>query len=151
MLASEHGEFLVVMRKLAGVFDRAINAELMEAYWDALRDMPLATLRRRADAHIRTGKFFPKPSELRENPDGERRIADTRSPEVDVDDWTATLNRILRDVLMATQASCSPDALRRLVAEKNRFAAQMREADPSAEEWAEIAPGVVRQLREMAA
>lgn len=145
MLASERTEFRGVMERIGRVFDRQVTDDLLTDYWDALRDMPLPQLRARADGYIRVGKFFPKPRDLRENPDGERRAVDTRSPEVPVDNWTATMNRILRAVLMGV-CGVPDDTMQVLVAEKNRIARQMREADTTPEEWADMAPGIRDRL-----
>lgn len=106
--------------------DRDIGDDLLDDYWDALRDLPLAQVQARAAVCIRTAKYFPKPRELRENPDGERRTANTSNPCVPDDDLAA------------------------LVAEKNRIAAQMREAGTTPDEWREIAGGVKQRLLRMA-
>lgn len=145
MLAIERTEFRAVMERLGRVFDRTVSDDLLTDYWDALRDLPLPVLRARAESCIRSSKFFPRPRDLRENPEGERRVIDTRSPDVDVDDWTATLNRILRDVLMSVHG-VPPDALPALIAEKNRYARQMREGNVTSEEWLDIGPGVTSRL-----
>lgn len=139
-------EFRSVIERMGRVYDRPVTNELLTDYWDALRDMPLPQLKARASGYLKTGKYFPKPRDLRENPEGERRVVDTRSPESNVDDWTATLNRMLRGVLMSSGA-VSDSVLAAVVLEKNRIARQMREANPSREEWADLAPGVVASLR----
>ncbi len=46
--------------------DRDIGDDLLDDYWDALRDLPLAQVQARAAVCIRTAKYFPKPRELRE-------------------------------------------------------------------------------------
>lgn len=149
MLATERGEFRAVMERLGRVFDRTVSDDLLTDYWAALQDIPLAVLRERVATHMRVGKFFPKPRDLRENPDGERRIADTRSPDPCVDDWTATLNRVLRNVLM-TVGGVPDAALGELVAEKNRIAAQMRAGGTTADEWAGMVEVVKARLLAMA-
>lgn len=70
MLVSEHNEFKAVMHKLGITFERIVDASLLEIYWDALRDIPLREIQDCAAEHIRTGKFFPKPRDLRYRPDG---------------------------------------------------------------------------------
>lgn len=150
MLAVERTEFRAEMERLGRVFDRAVTDELLTDYWDVLRDVPFGQFKAASASHIRAGRFFPKPRELRFNPDGQRVSADTRSPDVAVDDWTATLNRMARDVLMARRG-VSEETLTRFVAEKNRLARSMRDAMPTPEEWAEIGPGIVTRLREVAA
>lgn len=149
MLATERTEFRGVIERLARVFDRDIGDDLLDDYWDALRDLPLAQVQARAAVCIRTAKYFPKPRELRENPDGERRTANTSNPCAAVDDWTATLNRVLTAVVMGV-CGVPYDDLAALVAEKNRIAAQMRDAGTSPEEWREITGGVKQRLLRMA-
>lgn len=149
MLATERTEFRGVIERLARVFDRDIGDDLLDDYWDALRDLPLAQVQARAAVCIRTAKYFPKPRELRENPDGERRTANTSNPCAAVDDWTATLNRVLTAVVMGV-CGVPDDDLAALVAEKNRIAAQMREAGTTPDEWREIAGGVKQRLLRMA-
>jgi hypothetical protein len=149
VLPGERNECRSVMERLGRVFDRPIGDDLLTDYWDALRDVPLPVLRERAARQMREAKFFPKPRDLRTNPDGERRVSDTRSPETGVDDWTAALNRVLLRVLMVVKPA-DDSRLRALVAEKNRIAAQMREAQPTREEWREMVPGIVDSLSRMA-
>lgn len=150
MLSAERPQFRAQLERLGRVFDRQISETLLDDYWQALRHLSLPVFAARVDAHIRTGKFFAKPRELLENPDGERRAADTRSPDVPgVDDWTATLNRVLRNVLMGVNG-VPDETLEVLTAEKDRIAAQMREARVAAEEWADILPGVLARLLALA-
>jgi len=42
---------------------------LCQMYWKALQDLPLPVVRERIALHLRHGKFFPKPSELRPKED----------------------------------------------------------------------------------
>ena len=163
MLSAERPQFRAQLARLGRIFDRQISDVLLDDYWQALRHLSLSTLTARVDTHIRVGKFFAKPRELLENPDGDRRVVDTRSPDVDVDDWTATLNRVAFAVLctvggipghrsgsLATGFREDGPELQRFVAEKNRLAAQMREANPSREEWAEMLPAIKARLFELA-
>lgn len=159
MQSAERPQFRAQIERVARVFERQLTEPLLDDYWQALRHLSLAALTARVDAHIRVGKFFPKPRDLLENPDGERRVVDTRSPDVDVDDWTMTLNRIAFAVLstvhgipgtrsgnLASGYREDSAQLRAFVAEKNRIAAQMREASPSREEWAEMLPAIKARL-----
>jgi len=65
MQATEFADFEIIIRRFEKVFNKAIDDETMRAYWGALKDQPLPLFRKLADDHIRTGKFFPKPVELR--------------------------------------------------------------------------------------
>jgi hypothetical protein len=76
------------------------------------------------------------------------RTPDTRSPDTGVDNWTACLNRIMRDLLMA-YGPVSDASLAQLIIEKNRIARQMRELPPTPAEWCEIQIGVKARLRDM--
>jgi hypothetical protein len=65
MQTSDLPIFEEIIKRLEKVFGKEIDDETMEAYWGALKDQPLAMFRKLADHHIRNGKFFPKPFELR--------------------------------------------------------------------------------------
>jgi len=68
--ASDRDEFLALLDQLAEVFGKPKLDDLKsQSYWRALRDLPLATIRRCAETHQRFGKFFPKPVELRPRDD----------------------------------------------------------------------------------
>lgn len=58
-------EFSAVLTQLSEAFGKKLTNELTHAYWKALKDLQLTTVARMADTHVRFGKFFPKPSELR--------------------------------------------------------------------------------------
>jgi hypothetical protein len=155
MLAAERPQFVAILGRLGKVFDRTLDADTLDAYWEALRDLPLEALRARAETCIRVAKFFPKPRELRENPEGERRVVDTRSPDAGVDAWGATLNRCMLRVvigrLVRTHQAVDDPRLSAMMAYKNRVAAQMREANTSADEWRDMVPGVIAELERLAA
>jgi hypothetical protein len=65
MLAAEFAEFEAILRQQAQVFSKKLTDEMVQGYWSALRDSSLPTIRRCSDNHLRFGKFFPKPAELR--------------------------------------------------------------------------------------
>jgi hypothetical protein len=65
VLATEFPEFESILQRHAQVYAKKITDDLAQAYWVALKDISFATVRRCADNHLRFGKFFPKPSELR--------------------------------------------------------------------------------------
>lgn len=70
MHASDRDEFFALLDQLAEVFGKPkLDDVKSQAYWRALRDLPLATIRRCAESHQRFGKFFPKPVELRPRED----------------------------------------------------------------------------------
>jgi hypothetical protein len=63
--SSDYDGFTKVLEKLALVFSKKLSDEVIAAYWEALKDQTLVTVSTLADRHIRTGKFWPKPVELR--------------------------------------------------------------------------------------
>lgn len=66
MLKVELEAFEELLGVQAKVFGKDPPSQLIvQAYWDALRDAPLDAVRRAAQNHLRKGKFFPKPVDLR--------------------------------------------------------------------------------------
>lgn len=61
----EFDEFKGVLAEAFQVFDKPLNDSLLKSYWEALKDQPLASVRRRAEYHTRHGKFCPRPKDLR--------------------------------------------------------------------------------------
>jgi hypothetical protein len=154
MLSTERLAFRGQMEKLARVFGRDLSDELIADYWEVLQDVSLPHLTQCVSGYIRVGKYFPKPRDLRINPDRERVTVSTASPDTGVDDWTATLNRIGFALLTSSYRKGGPgmtDAQREaMVGEIRRIGKQLREGNPSTEEWAEMAPGVLVQLKRSA-
>lgn len=154
MLASDYGEFQGVLRQLSSVFPREIDDGLIETYWRALKDVPLLVLRARAEACIRSGKFFPKPRELREEREPAPPVRNTYTPPPVTDGWTALMNRVMLRVLMAHAQRGEPvasDALRAMRAYKARIAAQMRDGGVSDDDWRDMLPAVEAELERLAA
>lgn len=65
MFQGDYDEFEAILKQLSEAFAKKRTNELTQAYWKALKDLPLTTVARMADTHLRYGKFFPKPAELR--------------------------------------------------------------------------------------
>lgn len=58
--------FRELLNALAGIFGKKPPDDLqVQAYWNALRDLPLELVEQGVKHHTRYGKFFPKPVELR--------------------------------------------------------------------------------------
>jgi hypothetical protein len=72
MIAAEFGEFEAIIRQLEKVFGKKIDDETVRAYWNALKDQSLPSVRRHAEDYLKRNKFFPKPFELR--PKEERKL-----------------------------------------------------------------------------
>lgn len=82
MQAAEFGEFDALLKQLGEVFAKKITDEFAKSYWQSLKDQSLGSVRRHAETHMRYGKFFPKPFELR--PKEEKpKLADTTKAERD--------------------------------------------------------------------
>lgn len=72
MYATDFDSFNAILGKLGAAFGKELTNEARAAYWEALKDQPLALVQERATAHARHGKFFPKPFELRPKDDKAR-------------------------------------------------------------------------------
>lgn len=80
MFATDVREFNSVLERCAQVFGpKELPNDLKTSYWDALKDIPLQQVKELATAHMKRGKFFPKPTELR--PKDDRK--DTRTAAMD--------------------------------------------------------------------
>jgi hypothetical protein len=55
------------------------DQDTVNAYWSALKDLPFSTLQAVAQQHLRYGKFFPKPMELRPREDRAPRMTESDS------------------------------------------------------------------------
>lgn len=70
MTDADRSAFAAVLFALGDTFDAAISDTRMEIYFRALVDLPLEAVTNAAVLHMRHGKFFPRPVELREAVDG---------------------------------------------------------------------------------
>lgn len=151
MIAAEFSEFESIIRQLEKVFGKKVDDETVRAYWNALKDQSLATVRRHAEEYLKRNKFFPKPFELR--PREERKLvrdaaADAAFKEAeercirsleqlkrqDVSEWRKRVNLGRLDRLIATTHESHPayqqilndwrDARGIHVGESERIAAQ---------------------------
>lgn len=65
MHASDYPSFQAALNGLGLVFGKELPEPLVQAYWDALKDLPLSTVKAFAGVATKHGKYFPKPCELR--------------------------------------------------------------------------------------
>src|SRR5580658_1613243 len=65
MYPTDSEAFKGTLTQLAQAFGKELTEEMRSAYWLALKDRPLASVQECANTHMRFGKFFPKPVELR--------------------------------------------------------------------------------------
>lgn len=77
---TEYDEFAVVIKALGAVFGKEADDILIRQYWNALKDLPLGTIKRMADTRRKFNKHFPRPVEL--------RPADEKPPLSPTDDGT---------------------------------------------------------------
>lgn len=99
MLQNDRDVFAGLMENLRVVFKREVDDQLIALYWDALKDQPITKVRIQVERHIRYGKHFPRPSELREpprKPDPAPLVLTQPSPDSDgFDKWSKTASELL--------------------------------------------------------
>lgn len=66
MTDSDAARFATLMAALGETFNETISDVRSDAYFAALADLSIAELEQAAHNHIRVGRYFPKPIELRE-------------------------------------------------------------------------------------
>jgi len=139
MFNTDRDAFEQMLAKLTVAFPREITDELRDVYWNALKDLPIRTVQRLAAVHLKFGKFFPKPKELR--PKGEEAPSMTAdSPAVDAAEkrsirnlealrasdperWRAEVKARMNARILATAHEGSPE-----YAEARRTDAELRRA-----------------------
>lgn len=70
MTDQDRGTFATLMLGLGETYGEPVSAARMEIYFAALADLELDAIREAATAHVRSSKFFPRPSELLEAVEG---------------------------------------------------------------------------------
>ena len=105
MHQNDFDAFATLMHKLAKVYGKKLDDDVLQGYWKALKDQTLTTVTERVESHLRFAKFFPKPIELRPKddkpdptPDGKFEEGEERSMrnleelrQKRPDEWRATL------------------------------------------------------------
>jgi len=66
MQRDDFQRFRAVMAGMAKLYEREIDATLLDAYWLALIDWPLADFERAAGKLMATSKFMPRPADFTE-------------------------------------------------------------------------------------
>lgn len=123
-------EFRALLNALAVTFAKPQpDDRQVQAYWLALKDQSLASVKRCADHHTRYGKYFPKPVELRpkdDKPDG--GVRDDSGFKAASDDARRWAERMAREGTPLSLARLRDATLtRQLIA--------LREDDPSFPEF----------------
>lgn len=75
MLPREYSRFAELLGELSEVFGKKIDDVLGRRYFEVLKDVPIDAVETQAREHMREGKFFPKPRDLR--PRKQRQSADS--------------------------------------------------------------------------
>lgn len=101
MQLPEVEKFNQLLEELAGVFGKKFDDKLEGRYFEALKDLPFATVERCAREHIKHGKYFPKPRDLRPKREREASDSDERGPrgkfpELYSAEWWTERTKVLR-------------------------------------------------------
>jgi hypothetical protein len=73
--------FRTLLERLAKLYGKKLDDELVQMYWRALKDQSLTTVTERVESHIRYAKFFPKPFEIRPKDDAPEPTPDGKFEE----------------------------------------------------------------------
>lgn len=96
MYANDFDVFRTTLQTCGEVFGKPVTDKLISSYWDALKDLHIAAFERAASSHMRYGKFFPKPAELRPKtekaPEPQDEKAINESERASVKTWEAMRN-----------------------------------------------------------
>ena len=93
MYTTDFDVFRETLETCGEVFSKPVTDKLAAAYWEALKDQHIAAFQRAAQNHLRYGKFFPKPADLRPKtekapePQDEKAIAESHA--MSVKTWEA--------------------------------------------------------------
>lgn len=86
MHQNDFDAFAALMQRLAKIYGKKLDDDMVQGYWKALKDQTLSSVTERVESHIRYAKFFPKPFEMRPKddapdptPDGKFEEAEQRS------------------------------------------------------------------------
>jgi len=71
MTPRDRQALVTMLGELAQLYGHKLEADAVRWYWEALCDLPLSAVQAMAKVHARTGRYFPKPYELR--PPDERK------------------------------------------------------------------------------
>jgi hypothetical protein len=64
MTADDFSRFRSVLAGMSKLYERELDAPLLDAYWLALRDWPLAEFEQAAGHLMRTARFMPRPADF---------------------------------------------------------------------------------------
>lgn len=69
MLSSEYAAFEIELLQVAKLYSKTLEDDLVEMYWQSLKDLPFDLVKARLKSYVKRGKFFPKPAEIRPKDD----------------------------------------------------------------------------------
>lgn len=61
---SNMAEFAKIFNNMAIVYEKALDKESAHLYFDILKEYKIEDIKKASDQHLKTSKYFPKPSEL---------------------------------------------------------------------------------------
>ncbi len=70
MTEQDRGSFAELILAIGETYGEPVSDARLEIFFRALSDLSLENIRAAANIHIRTSKFFPRPSEIREGIEG---------------------------------------------------------------------------------
>ena len=65
MQPQDKNKFLELMEQMAEIYDKVPTEKGMEIYFDVLGDVSIEEITKKAEIHMKTQPFFPKPCDLR--------------------------------------------------------------------------------------
>lgn len=81
MHQNDFDAFAALMQRLAKIYGKKLDDDMVQGYWKALKDQALSTITERVESHIRYAKFFPKPFEMRPKDDAPEPTPDGKFEE----------------------------------------------------------------------
>lgn len=96
MQISEVPAFDQILDTAAVIFGKKLNEDVKRAYFEALKTVPLATIRQCAQTHIANGKFFPKPVDLKPKYERAKEDGDSKFPPLYSPEWWEGRVQVLR-------------------------------------------------------
>ena len=101
MYTSDLDRFTAILRELSEVFGKRLDDLIPRRYFEVLKDVDFPEFERLAREHMREGKYFPKPRDLR--PKRQRAAADSddrggKYPDLYTPAWHAEREEIMRKI-----------------------------------------------------
>ncbi len=67
MKESDRKQFIEILGMMGEIYNQDLSELKIKAYWEVLKDLDIEVISNNATKHLKTEKFFPRPSELRLN------------------------------------------------------------------------------------